>query len=322
MRTSARRALWRTPAAWFLGSTLLRARSWCRLGPRGTYTVDVYLFRDGRFSAQSTLLYIDQTGLERRLIISLTVAAVVRLSTVLAAMLLGWLSSVVSAEERVVFTRVAHLVTRHAGTPPPHRPAARLSSAGREGAREQVRDRFVADIEAARHRRRTPHHTQAVPSEAKHAAQTAAHHAVAGRRCPAICRLGPPRVVAEDWPPMAISCKTCRQAGRRPGSWLPRSTPIARADERASVARSSSSRPPPAVAKRIAERDPAPARDRAAPPCAACRACQAVAGRRRAAPATNLRNGCRRRQRPPTATTAPAHRASRPPFTSANTSCT
>ena len=62
---------------------------------RGLYNVEVYLFRDGTvISAQSTPLFIDQTGLERRLFnfahdrpFSYGVA------TVLMASLLGWLSS-------------------------------------------------------------------------------------------------------------------------------------------------------------------------------------------------------------------------------------
>ena len=65
--------------------------------PRGTYTVDVYLFRDGTvLSAHSTPLYIDQTGLERRLYNFAHGSPLsYGLSTVLMAMLLGWLSSVV-----------------------------------------------------------------------------------------------------------------------------------------------------------------------------------------------------------------------------------
>ncbi len=63
--------------------------------PRGSYTVQVYLFRDGTvISAQSTPLYVDQTGFERRLYD----LAHIRpwsygVSTVLMALLLGWLSS-------------------------------------------------------------------------------------------------------------------------------------------------------------------------------------------------------------------------------------
>jgi uncharacterized protein (TIGR02186 family) len=63
--------------------------------PRGSYLVQVYLFRDGTvISAQSTPLYVDQTGFERRLY---DVAHEWPLSygflTVLMAVLLGWVSS-------------------------------------------------------------------------------------------------------------------------------------------------------------------------------------------------------------------------------------
>lgn len=65
--------------------------------PRGTYMVEVYLFRDGTvISAQSTPLFIDQTGLERRLYNFAHESPLsYGLSTVLMATLLGWLSSVV-----------------------------------------------------------------------------------------------------------------------------------------------------------------------------------------------------------------------------------
>ena len=82
----------------FLGPTLFRAQIPVPASvPRGTYTVDVYLFRDGTvLSAQSTPLYIDQTGLERRLYNFAHGSPLsYGLSTVLMAMLLGWLSSVV-----------------------------------------------------------------------------------------------------------------------------------------------------------------------------------------------------------------------------------
>ena len=63
--------------------------------PRGSYVVQVYLFRDGTVvSAQSTPLYVDQTGFERRIY---DIAHEWPLSygflTVLMAVLLGWISS-------------------------------------------------------------------------------------------------------------------------------------------------------------------------------------------------------------------------------------
>ena len=65
--------------------------------PRGPYKVDVYLFRDGTvISAQSTPMFIEQTGLERRLYnFAHEQPLSYGLSTVLMATLLGWLSSVV-----------------------------------------------------------------------------------------------------------------------------------------------------------------------------------------------------------------------------------
>ena len=53
----------------FLSETLFRAHVPVPAGvTRGQYNVEVYLFRDGEVvSAQSTPLFIDQTGLERRL---------------------------------------------------------------------------------------------------------------------------------------------------------------------------------------------------------------------------------------------------------------
>jgi uncharacterized protein (TIGR02186 family) len=63
----------------------------------GQYNVDVYLFRDGTLlSAQSTPLFIDQTGLEKRLF-DFAHEAPLRygVTAVLMAVLLGWLGSVV-----------------------------------------------------------------------------------------------------------------------------------------------------------------------------------------------------------------------------------
>jgi len=64
---------------------------------RGQYNAEVYLFRDGNvISAQSTPLFIDQTGLERRLYnLAHDSPLLYGLSAVLMAAVLGWLSSVV-----------------------------------------------------------------------------------------------------------------------------------------------------------------------------------------------------------------------------------
>lgn len=64
--------------------------------PRGQYTAEVYLFRDGAvISAQSTPLFVNQIGLERRLYnYAHTWPLSYGLSTVLLAVFLGWLSSV------------------------------------------------------------------------------------------------------------------------------------------------------------------------------------------------------------------------------------
>lgn len=79
-----------------LSQTLFRARIPVPATvPRGTYTVEVYLFRAGTvISAQSTPLFIDQTGLERRLYNFAHESPLsYGISTVLMAMLLGWASS-------------------------------------------------------------------------------------------------------------------------------------------------------------------------------------------------------------------------------------
>ena len=62
---------------------------------RGQYNVEVYLFRDGEVvSAQSTPLFIDQTGLERRLFnFAHDQPFGYGLAAVLMAMMLGWMSS-------------------------------------------------------------------------------------------------------------------------------------------------------------------------------------------------------------------------------------
>jgi uncharacterized protein (TIGR02186 family) len=63
--------------------------------PRGSYLVQVYLFRDGTvISAQSTPLYVDQTGFERRIFdFAHAWPLSYGLLTVLMAALLGWISS-------------------------------------------------------------------------------------------------------------------------------------------------------------------------------------------------------------------------------------
>ena len=64
--------------------------------PRGQYNVEVYLFRNGQMvSAQSTPLFVDASGLERRLFNAAHDAPFIYgLACVLMAMLLGWISSV------------------------------------------------------------------------------------------------------------------------------------------------------------------------------------------------------------------------------------
>ena len=82
----------------FLSTTLFRAHVPMPAGvARGAYEVEVFLVRDGAIvSAQSTPLYIDQTGIERRLSnwahdqpFGYGLAAVVM------ALISGWLSSVI-----------------------------------------------------------------------------------------------------------------------------------------------------------------------------------------------------------------------------------
>ncbi len=80
----------------FLSPTLFRARVPVPAAvPRGQYTVQVYLFRNGNVvSAQSTPLYVDQTGMERRLFnFSREFPWAYGFSTVLMAAFMGWLSS-------------------------------------------------------------------------------------------------------------------------------------------------------------------------------------------------------------------------------------
>ena len=65
--------------------------------PRGQYNAEVYLFRDGSvISVQSTPLFIDQTGLERRLYnFAHSSPLSYGVSAVLMAMFLGWMSSAI-----------------------------------------------------------------------------------------------------------------------------------------------------------------------------------------------------------------------------------
>ncbi|HYS47112.1 MAG TPA: TIGR02186 family protein [Rhizomicrobium sp.] len=81
----------------FLSETLFRTRVPVPAGvTRGQYNVEVYLFRDGEMiSAQSTPLFVDATGLERRLFnMAHNASLSYGLACVLMAMLLGWISSV------------------------------------------------------------------------------------------------------------------------------------------------------------------------------------------------------------------------------------
>ena len=81
----------------FLSETLFRTRVPVPAGvARGQYNVEVYLFRDGDVvSAQSTPLFVDATGLERRLFnMAHNAPLTYGLACVMMAMLLGWISSV------------------------------------------------------------------------------------------------------------------------------------------------------------------------------------------------------------------------------------
>ncbi|HWY62347.1 MAG TPA: TIGR02186 family protein [Rhizomicrobium sp.] len=82
----------------FLSETLFRAHVPVPAGvTRGQYDVEVYLIRNGAVvSAQSTPLFIDQTGLERRLYNwAHDQAFGYGLAAVVMALLMGWISSVV-----------------------------------------------------------------------------------------------------------------------------------------------------------------------------------------------------------------------------------
>ena len=80
----------------FLSPTLFRVRVPVPAStPRGTYNAEVYLFREGHvIAAQSTPLFIDQTGIERRLLdFAHNWPLLYGFATVLMAALMGWISS-------------------------------------------------------------------------------------------------------------------------------------------------------------------------------------------------------------------------------------
>ena len=80
----------------FLSGTLFRVRVPVpSTAPRGTYVADVYLLRDGKVVDQrSSDLIIDQIGVERRIYdFSRNAPPLYGVATVLMAVLLGWLSS-------------------------------------------------------------------------------------------------------------------------------------------------------------------------------------------------------------------------------------
>jgi len=87
----------------FLGPSLFRLRVPVPATvPRGSYNADVYLVRDGAIiSAQSSPLFIEQAGLERRLYnFAHNWALAYGVSAVVMSLLLGWLSSVVFRQNR------------------------------------------------------------------------------------------------------------------------------------------------------------------------------------------------------------------------------
>jgi uncharacterized protein (TIGR02186 family) len=69
--------------------------------PRGQYTAEVYLFSNGMVvGAQTTPLYVEQTGVERRLFnFAHNDGVLYGLIAVVMALLIGWLSSVVFRRE-------------------------------------------------------------------------------------------------------------------------------------------------------------------------------------------------------------------------------
>ena len=87
---------WESPTGIeFLSHSLFRARIPVPAAvPPGQYKAEVYLFRGGNIvSAQSTPLFIDKTGIERRLYeFAHRQSVLYGLATVLMAMMMGWLS--------------------------------------------------------------------------------------------------------------------------------------------------------------------------------------------------------------------------------------
>jgi len=87
---------WESPTGIeFLSHSLFRARIPVPAGvPPGQYKAEVYLFRNGSIvSAQSTPLFIDKTGIERRLFeFAHKQSVLYGLVTILMAMVLGWIS--------------------------------------------------------------------------------------------------------------------------------------------------------------------------------------------------------------------------------------
>lgn len=82
----------------FLSYSLFRVRVPVPAGvPRGQYTAEVFLFENGNvMSAQSTPLFVDQTGVERQLYsFAHSWPLFYGVATVAMALLLGWLSSLV-----------------------------------------------------------------------------------------------------------------------------------------------------------------------------------------------------------------------------------
>jgi uncharacterized protein (TIGR02186 family) len=98
IRAQKRTGLYRedTSGVVMLGPTLFRANVPIPAAvPRGSYNVEVYVFRDGNvISAQSTPLYVDQSGFERRLYdFAHNRPLFYGLSTVLMALAFGWAST-------------------------------------------------------------------------------------------------------------------------------------------------------------------------------------------------------------------------------------
>ncbi|MDE2182854.1 MAG: TIGR02186 family protein [Alphaproteobacteria bacterium] len=98
IRAQARARLYaqNTTGVEMLSNTLFRVKVPIPAGvPRGPYNVQVYLFRDGTVvSAQSTPLYVDQTGFERGLYdFSRDRPFTYGLVTVLLGIAMGWMST-------------------------------------------------------------------------------------------------------------------------------------------------------------------------------------------------------------------------------------